>query len=73
MERVAEIRDAHDQRVLCSSISPAGDVVCTAAGDEVLKFWRIWDVASENSGKKKKERDAERKVNSTSSTALAIR
>ncbi|KAE9402703.1 WD40 repeat-like protein [Gymnopus androsaceus JB14] len=65
MERIAEIRDAHDSRVLNSCIGPAGDVVCTGAGDESLKFWRIWDVVSESSGKKKQEN--ERRVNSTSS------
>jgi len=52
MERVAEIRDAHDSRVLFSCVSPAGDVVCTGAGDENLKFWRIWEVASEGVKKK---------------------
>jgi cell division cycle protein 20 (cofactor of APC complex) len=52
MERVAEIRDAHDSRVLFSCVSPAGDVVCTGAGDENLKFWRIWEVASEGTKKK---------------------
>jgi len=51
MARVAEIRDAHDARVLFSAISPAGDIVCTGAGDENLKFWRIWDIPP----KKKKE------------------
>ena len=57
MERVAEIRDAHDSRVLFSCVGPAGDVVCTGAGDENLKFWRIWEVASSSSssqGMKKK-------------------
>ena len=44
MERVCEIRDAHDARVLWSAIGPAGDVVCTGAGDENLKFWKIWDL-----------------------------
>jgi cell division cycle protein 20 (cofactor of APC complex) len=43
MERVAEIRDAHDGRVLYSVIGPGGVVVVTGAGDENLKFWRIWD------------------------------
>jgi cell division cycle 20, cofactor of APC complex len=43
LERVAEIRDAHDARVLFSALSPAGDVLCTGAGDENLKFWRIWE------------------------------
>lgn len=71
MERIAEIRDAHDSRVLNSCIGPAGDVVCTGAGDESLKFWRIWDVVSESSGKKKQEN--ERRVNSTSSGHMSIR
>lgn len=53
MERVAEIRDAHDSRVLFSCVGPAGDVVCTGAGDENLKFWRIWDLQSEQLTKKK--------------------
>ncbi|KAH7929258.1 WD40 repeat-like protein [Leucogyrophana mollusca] len=50
LERVAEIRDAHDSRVLFSAVGPGGDVVCTGAGDENLKFWRIW----EGAGAKKK-------------------
>ncbi|KAG6884935.1 hypothetical protein C0993_007117 [Termitomyces sp. T159_Od127] len=53
MERVAEIRDAHDARVLFSCLSPNGDVVCTGAGDENLKFWRIWDAGAEKTKKKK--------------------
>ena len=52
LERVAEIRDAHDSRVLFSCAGPAGDVVCTGAGDENLKFWRIWEVASQGTKKK---------------------
>jgi cell division cycle 20, cofactor of APC complex len=52
LERVAEIRDAHDSRVLFSCVGPAGDVVCTGAGDENLKFWRIWEVASQGTKKK---------------------
>jgi cell division cycle protein 20 (cofactor of APC complex) len=48
---VAEIRDAHDARVLFSAVGPAGDVVLTGASDENLKFWKIWEVEK----KKKKE------------------
>ncbi|KAL1746431.1 WD40-repeat-containing domain protein [Schizophyllum fasciatum] len=57
MALVADIRDAHDGRVLYATGSPAGDMVCTASsGDEDLRFWRIWDVPKE--GKKKaKEQD----------------
>jgi cell division cycle protein 20 (cofactor of APC complex) len=50
MERVAEIRDAHESRVLFSCLSPSGDVVCTGAGDENLKFWRVWDGGVDSGG-----------------------
>ncbi|KAA1472352.1 WD40 repeat-like protein [Dentipellis sp. KUC8613] len=55
LERVADIRDAHDSRVLFSSVSPAGDMVCTGAGDENLKFWRIWDIPVAKKRKEGKE------------------
>lgn len=69
MERVAEIRDAHDCRVLWSALGPAGDVVCTGAGDENLKFWRVWEVPKVKKGKDLK--DVGR--SSTSSRILSIR
>ena len=68
LERVAEIRDAHDSRVLWSALGPAGDVVCTGAGDENLKFWRIWEAPKE---KKKKSVGKER--GKTDAGILAIR
>jgi len=76
MERVAEIRDAHDSRVLFSCIGPAGDVVCTGAGDENLKFWRIWEVPSSETTKKKKvigEELGGGRANSTKEGILSIR
>jgi cell division cycle protein 20 (cofactor of APC complex) len=84
MERVAEIRDAHDSRVLFSCVGPAGDVVCTGAGDENLKFWRVWDSKSgdgSNIGKKKKKTAAVAntedigggRLNSTREGILSIR
>ncbi|KAF9242296.1 WD40-repeat-containing domain protein [Melanogaster broomeanus] len=48
-----EIRDAHDSRVLFSALSPNGEVLVTGAGDENLKFWRIWEAKDAKSGKKK--------------------
>ncbi|KXS09401.1 WD40 repeat-like protein [Gonapodya prolifera JEL478] len=33
----------HDARVLHTAVSPDGMVVATAAGDECLKFWRVWE------------------------------
>lgn len=76
MDRVAEIRDAHDSRVLFSAVGPAGDVVVTGAGDENLKFWRIWDVEKEPAGTKKKKgavAEEARGMNSTSSGILSLR
>ena len=77
MERVAEIRDAHDSRVLFSCVGPAGDVVCTGAGDENLKFWRIWEVASEEKMKKRKGTGIEDvgggRINTTREGILSIR
>ncbi|KAH8978938.1 WD40-repeat-containing domain protein [Lactarius hatsudake] len=55
LDRVAEIRDAHDSRVLFSCVSPAGDMVCTGAGDENLKFWRIWEIPPVKKRKESKE------------------
>ncbi|KAL4253717.1 WD repeat CDC20/Fizzy family protein [Abortiporus biennis] len=69
MERVIEIRDAHDSRVLWSALSPAGDVVCTGAGDENLKFWRVWEVPKAKKSKDLKEVGR----SSTSSGILTIR
>jgi len=56
--QVAEIRDAHDARVLCSAVGPAGDVVATAAGDEVIKLWKLWEIPSKKT-KTKSIRHAE--------------
>ncbi|PBK72574.1 WD40 repeat-like protein [Armillaria solidipes] len=72
MERVAEIRDSHESRVLFSCVSPAGDLVLTGGGDESLKFWRIWEVPSA-SGKKKRMAYDDRPLNSTRSDVLSIR
>lgn len=75
MERVAEIRDAHDSRVLFSCVSPAGDLVCTGAGDENLKFWRIWDTTPEEKVRKKKvvEEMGGGRSNSTRQGILSLR
>ncbi|XP_006455833.1 hypothetical protein AGABI2DRAFT_195164 [Agaricus bisporus var. bisporus H97] len=81
MERVAEIRDAHDSRVLFSCVGPGGDVVCTGGGDENLKFWRVWDSKSGegSTGKKKKASAANTeevgggRLNSTREGILSIR
>ncbi|KZT20904.1 WD40 repeat-like protein [Neolentinus lepideus HHB14362 ss-1] len=70
LERVAEIRDAHDSRVLFSALGPAGDVVCTGAGDESLKFWRIWEVVRE---KKRRELKQSNRLTSSRTGLHTIR
>lgn len=34
---------AHETRVLHSSLSPDGQILCTAAADESLKFWKVFE------------------------------
>ena len=34
---------AHESRVLHSSLSPDGQMLCTAAADESLKFWKVFE------------------------------
>lgn len=45
LEKIYDV-PAHDTRVLCSSLSPDGTTVATGAGDENLKFWKIWEARS---------------------------
>ncbi|KAJ6611782.1 WD40 repeat-like protein [Mycena sp. CBHHK59/15] len=71
LERVAEIRDAHDSRVLFSAVSPGGDMVVTGAGDESLKFWKIWDVPTSDG--KKGKMSSGRGEGATRSGVLSIR
>jgi cell division cycle protein 20 (cofactor of APC complex) len=60
---------AHDARVLCSSISPDGCTVATAASDENLKFWKIWEARSAS----KKGEESERDASGRSKSAVKIR
>lgn len=53
--KIFEIRDAHDARVLFSALSPNGEVLVTGAGDENLKFWRIWEAKEVKKKSKAKE------------------
>ena len=41
LHKVAEITQAHDTRILHSSLSPDGCIVATASSDENLKFWSV--------------------------------
>lgn len=40
MSKVSELK-AHQSRVLHMSLSPDGTTVCSAAGDETLRFWKV--------------------------------
>ncbi|KIR25284.1 cell division control protein [Cryptococcus deuterogattii 99/473] len=51
LEKIWEV-PAHDSRIISSALSPDGTTVCTGAGDENLKFWKVWEVRQA-----KKERD----------------
>ncbi|KAI7858334.1 WD40-repeat-containing domain protein [Circinella umbellata] len=42
LNRIIDI-PGHDSRILHSALSPDGQVVATAAADENLKFWRIFE------------------------------
>ncbi|OLL23126.1 WD repeat-containing protein slp1 [Neolecta irregularis DAH-3] len=51
---------AHETRVLHSTLSPDGQVLATAAADENLKFWRVFEAAKKSAsgmadGKKSSE------------------
>ncbi len=43
MQRVAEL-SGHTSRVLHMAMSPDGATVVSAAGDETLRFWKIFDL-----------------------------
>lgn len=42
MQKIIELT-GHTSRVLHMAMSPDGAVVCSAAGDETLRFWRVFD------------------------------
>ncbi len=58
--KVAEL-SGHTSRVLHTAISPDGTMVCSGAGDETLRFWRVWEPA------------AKKKVDSAASSGGALR
>merc|ERR1712087_535432 len=38
----------HTSRVLHTTLSPNGQIVCSAAADETLRFWKVFDDTSKN-------------------------
>jgi len=40
--------NGHQARVLHTSLSPDGTTVCSAAADETIRFWKVWDKKDES-------------------------
>lgn len=43
LQKTGDIASAHDLRILAGCLSPDGTTLATVAGDENLKFWRLFD------------------------------
>lgn len=52
MRKLAELR-GHTERVLHLSLSPDGKTIASAAGDETLRFWKVWEVEEQKDKKTK--------------------
>jgi|SRR6185312_3385409 len=64
LKKIVDIR-AHETRVLHSAISPDGQMVATAASDENLKFWKLFESKKKD---KYKNNDKENGVLGNSTT-----
>lgn len=49
LQKTGAILNAHDSRILQSTLSPDGVTLATVAADESLKFWKIFDVQKSKS------------------------
>ena len=59
MTRQAELL-GHSQRVLHMAMSPDGTTVCSASGDETLRFWKVFET-EEKSARSKKQVETDMK------------
>lgn len=50
MTKVAELK-GHTSRVLHTALSADGTTVCSAAADETLRFWNVWEPANKKTVK----------------------
>ena len=48
MARIKELT-GHTSRVLHTALSADGTTVCSAAADETIRFWKVWDAQEKNS------------------------
>lgn len=67
MAKIAELT-GHTQRVLHTAVSADGTTVCSAAADETLRFWKVWDGAA-----KKKQIASPKREGSLRRMNLSIR
>jgi len=67
LEKIYDV-PAHDSRILSSALSPDGCTIATAAADENLKFWKIWEMRTS-----KKTDEGERTGNGGLKAGLSIR
>ena len=42
MAQVGELT-GHESRILHTAVSPDGTTICSAAADETLRFWNVWE------------------------------
>ncbi|RHZ86571.1 hypothetical protein Glove_48g48 [Diversispora epigaea] len=63
LQKIIDIQ-AHETRVLHSTISPDGQVVATAASDENLKFWRVFQNREKNDKSKNGDKENGTSINS---------
>jgi cell division cycle protein 20 (cofactor of APC complex) len=52
MQKVVELPNAHQSRILHMAISPDGQTVCSGAADENLKFWKLFSFDGKTSKSK---------------------
>lgn len=55
LNKTGEILNSHEARILYSQLSPDGTILATAAADENLKFWKIFDVKKNNTMSSKED------------------
>ncbi len=55
--KVADLT-GHSSRVLHTAISPDGTSVCSAAADETMRFWRVWESAAQKQKRRREEEAA---------------